>query len=476
MKVLAVVLVLLVTPLAASDVQYEIEMEKESASINTSIVSDCGSNCPGFQWQLPEGAEVLSVEDGSGDIDYTVNGEILEIQGEIANQDKRTVKIQTELEKAAEEVYEGLYARTFSLPSFEEETTSGTIKNPDMVSGSVYSGFETSFAEGKAEFKGKGPGNAEINFGQGEKTEYYEFFGEKPEDADRAFQIAMGVTGIEPGFERFPVAVMPEQMYDEKFEPWSGGTYSSGLIAIRKDTENDELPVLAHETAHGLNHERLGWDQTSSAYFDEGVAEYAEFLTVKKLFNEGERDVGPRELFGGTAEYDHPDDPNRFYEVPPNGEKKDLWNYYQENDNFMKEWSPSSTSVDRSFGYAYSQLLVRYHLMENGSLTDIYEDMPEKEIDSYEEKWGFFSERMEMEPCNYSDRERFENCIEDVNSYEHSIDLADYNFESGNLDIDTVELSEQEQNRSVQKENYQESYGLIFKHLQNLFQDLIDFF
>lgn len=466
MKLYIAVIILFLLPLASSQVYYDVELDEESVDINTSIVSECSTNCPGLQWRTPEEAEIIKVKDDRGDIDYTKQNNVIEIPGEVTTRNNRTIRIEAVVETPAEEIYNGLYTRSLSLPSFEDKQTQGLLKNDNIISGTVRPDFETSFKQEKVEFDGKGPGNAEINFGEGNTTEYYKIFGEDIEEIDTAFRVAIGTTEIESEYKYFAVALMPEHKYEANFDSWSAGTYSSGVIALRENLEDQLLPVTAHETVHALNHHKLEWDETDSAYFDEGVAEYSEFLMTKKLYSKEERTTGPGELFGDEKRYDDPEDQRRYYKVPPRGDREDLWEYYRNDKEFMKEWSPNKG--DRDLGYPYSQLIVRYYVKNNGSLAELYESMPSESIDSYEEKWDFFSKHMEMEPCNYDERERFESCLEQINSFEYEVNTADHDFQEGTLDVGTVTLP----NRTKESSSAVQSYNEFERVLNSLLRSV----
>lgn len=474
--------VILFTAVAVAEVQYEVEFDEEKVYTNVSIVSDCDQVCPGLSWRLMEGSKVLDVDDGSGELEYSREDDVLSIEGERTREENRTVKIQSVVNSSAEHVHEGLYERQISLPSFQDKKTTGVLKNPDIISGRADRSFESSFGEDRIEFRGEGPTNIIVNFGQGYSTEYFEFFGDVHEDPDDAFRLAVGTLEVGPQFERFAVSVMNEEEYMAEHESWSAGQYRSGSIKLRDDLDDNFLRVLAHETAHGLNDRKLSWDETSSSYFDEGTAEYVEFLMQKKRYREEETDIGPQELFGEETQYTDTDNPNRYYQVPPQGDKEQLWNYYRQEEDFMKYWSPAESAEHRNFGYAYSQLVIRNHIKENGTLNEVYEEMDSLETtESYDTKWSFFSSHMDMEPCNYDSRERFEQCLDDINSFDYEINMADHDYKQGELEIDRINLPNRTRESSgelggEEVERFLFNLSQLVDRLIQSFQDLISIF
>ncbi|MFB6115006.1 MAG: hypothetical protein ABEK04_01845, partial [Candidatus Nanohalobium sp.] len=204
----------------------------------------------------------------------------------------------------------------------------------------------------------------------------------------------------------------------------------------------------AHETVHALNDRKLKWDTTSSSYFDEGTSRYVEFLVRKKLYGEGRIDKPPRELFGDQIRFD-PDPTDNYYStLPPKGSAERLWNYYQKDKEFMKYWNPfEASAVTRPFGYAYSELVIRnYVARTNGTLRGLYSKLDvQQEISDPEKKWRVFSQYLDMTPCEYDSRERFNQCLETINSYNYTVYSAEPNFSwGGQLDIEKLEVPERE--------------------------------
>lgn len=446
-KLLFLLAALFLVSQAAGEVQYSIETDRDRALMNATVSLDCGSTCPGLNWLLPEGSEIVSVRDSQGKIrSYDIREGSIQIPGEAADsRDRRVIRLETVIEEDAEEIHSGLYKRTLQLPGFRGERTSGFIRNQNLVSGRTGFGFESSFGESQMRFRGEGPVNVRIKFGDGHETEYFSFFGAKPDDTGTAYEVPVGTLGLVQDFERFPVAVMDDDTYDSKVNSWSAGEYFGGAIQIRQpeSIEEDFIPVLAHEVVHGLNDRELTWDQTRSSYFDEGTGKYVEYLVKKRL--EGEQRTA--ELFGDEKTWTQREDGQRYrYTLPPKGDKEQLWNYYQKDRDFMKQWSATSApdGETRKFGYAYSELLVRNYVARmNGSLRQLYKDLEvERGIENPEEKWNIYSRHLDMRPCDYDSRQRFESCLEDINSYDYPVYSAKPDRTGEQLDISRLEIPE----------------------------------
>lgn len=430
------------------EVQYSIDANQETAEINTSIYMSCDSVCTGLKWSLPENSEVLFVRNSKGEMEYEVKDSSVDISGSRARgRENETIKIGLKAREDANHVYEGLYQRTISIPGFKGVETTGFVHNENLISGRIGFGFDYSFSDDEMRFKGAGPTNVRIKFGEGEKSGYFEFFGSKPDNTESSYEVPIGVLGFQQRFARFPVAVMTDSDYDSSVNKWSAGEYVGGGIKIRepKSIENSFPPVLAHEVVHGLNDRRLNWDQTKSSYFDEGVSKYVESLMRKKMYNEGKTNRKSAELFGEEKKYRIKKDGQRYiYTVPPKGDKEVLWSYYQNDREFMKSWNAFSGDSDtRSFGYAYSEFIVaNYISRDSGSIRQLYDNLEvDRKVGSPEEKWSIFSEHLDMTPCKYEDRQRFEDCIEEVNSYDYPVYSAQpKQGQSANIQIDRLEV------------------------------------
>ena len=475
----------LIGTVSADEVYYDIEADEEEMVINTTIMMDCeNQRCPTLVWTPPEDSEIIQIRDSAGEIDdYEYSQDRLNIR---PNNDYRkeneTYVLSFDIGREAEEIYAGLYKREFSLPSFDDVQTTGNIQVEGLLSGWTGHGVETSIEGQNLSFRSEGPVNLRAKFGTrtGNRTEYYEFFGGSPENSSIAYEVAVGTTGRSLEAKRLPVALLPDGLFNETVSSWSSGEYLSGSAQMRQGLEEEFLPVLAHETVHALNDREFNWDNTGSSYFEEGTSSYVESLVRKKLYSEKRIDKPPRELFGDTVRFDPDPDDNYYKTLPSKGSADVLWGYYQNENDFMKNWNPFESSSDyRGFGYAYSELVIKnFVARENGSVRQLYEDLDvQEEINDPEEKWGLFSRHMDMTPCKYDSREKFEACLDTINGYNYTVYSAEPEMgESEGLDIEELEVPErEEEDRSGRASELREQLdGEV--DTQNFIERLLEFF
>ena len=440
-KFLLLLVLILVSTAAYGQVFHEVKADTGKSQINTTVVLECDpetSSCPvnswKLEWTMPENAEVKKIRDTLGEItDYTVTGKKIQIRTNSGERRKtETVEIAMVIERDAEEIYKGLYKREFSLAGLAKSQSSGYVKAPGLISGWIGYGSKPVFYDSNMSFATEGSTAVRVNFGQGNKSKYYEYFGIPARNSESVYEISVGMTGLVQDFQRFPVAVMAQEDYNETVVDWSSGEYIGGSFRMRKGLDERFKPVLAHETVHGLNDRALKWDSTSTSWFDEGSAKFVEFLVQRKLYNEEKTDRPPAELFGKEKRYDPDPSDDTYYTLPPEGDREKLWNYYENDREFMKDWNPMQNSENRDFGYAYSELMVRNYVARmNGSLREIYPRVdPGRQVKSPEQKWEIFSQELDTTPCKYENRQKFESCLQEVNNHDYKI-LRAQNPQSG---------------------------------------------
>ena len=448
-----VAVLLFIGSASADEVYYDIEADEGGMLINTTIMMDCeNQRCPTLVWTPPQDSEVIQIKDSAGEIDdYEYTQGSLNIRpNEDYSKDNETYVLSFDVDREAEEIYGGLYKREFSLPSFDDVKTTGNIQVEGLLSGWTGYGVERSIDGENLSFRSEGPVNLRAKFGSnGTRTEYYEFFGESPENSSIAYEVAVGTTGRSLQSNRLPVALLPDGLFNKTVSRWSSGEYLSGSAQMRQGLEDEFLPVLTHETVHALNSRELSWDSTSSSYFEEGTSRYVESLVRKKLYSEERIDKPRRELFGESVRFDPDPDDNYYKTLPSKGNADVLWGYYQNDDDLMKTWNPFESSSDyRSFGYAYSELIIKnYVAREKGSVRQLYEDLNvQEEVSDSEEKWELFSQHLDMTPCKYDSRERFEACLDTINSYNYTVYSAEPEMgETEGLNIEELEVPERKE-------------------------------
>lgn len=439
-KYFFLILLFTMVSLGASQVHYSGSMNSDSSKINMSMRMDCQpENCPVSRWtvtmSVPEAAELIDVKSARGTVEsQDREGGELEVKTRTPPSETEMITIVYEMEENRKHVHSGLFTQRINLPGFNAESNSGSFRINNLLSASPSGGFRVSKSGNQLNYTGVGPGNVVVATGNGFDTQYYEFFGENPENTSLAYELTAGTLGFDQSFEKLPVAVMPDQKYNETINRWSAGQYTNASLVLRDNLEDEFLPILAHETVHAFNDQRLNWDSESS-WFDEGTARYIEYLTKKTL----KGDSRTRSLFWDEKTYIEYEDGDRYrYTLPSKGNKEHLWRYYQDDRKFMKYWSPDDG--ERDFGYAYSELIIRNYIRKNNSLKELY-DKIELKLMSDEEKWSQLSQEIDLTPCKYEDREKFENCLEEVNEYDYpvyearNLSKAGYNIEVRKLDI-----------------------------------------
>ena len=443
-KLLVIVAVAVLSAGGSAEVFHDLDASRSEYTLNTTIQleSDNPINQWSLTWSVPEGSEVVYVRDSAGPSDYDRVGNNLEITTSSGPARRtETVRVVSRLDAEADDIHAGLWERKISLPGLRGENTSGNVETENLISWKTGYGFRSARSDNGFSFRGTGPVTVSFKAGEGNTTRHFQFFGRRAESAEDAFGVAAGTTGLRPRFDRFPVAVLPGAKYNRTVNDWSQGEYVNGRIRIRQGLEQDFVPVLAHEVVHGLNDRRLVWDQTRSTYLDEGTSSYIENLLREASYRESGT-TPPGRLFGTERRYDPEESDRTYLEIPARGKADRLWSYYQNNRSFMKTWNTQNPDT-RRFGYAYSELMVRKHVADGGSLKDIYQDLdPGREVIEPVKKWGILSQRMDMKPCDYDTRERFNQCLERIRDHDYSFSRATPSPSNTSLAVERVRMPE----------------------------------
>lgn len=438
-KLLVFAVILLFVPFGLSAVSYSIQVEDSTAYVNASIELTSSEEVTYWNstWSVPEKAEVISIEDSQGTIeDYTKNGERLNFltnRGEPRTREVAEIRYETpaDIDRWGE-----IKRFKIGLSGRYDRQTSVKIQVPEKILGiSKKRGFEDSVRGNTATFQGEGPVNLRVSYTDRE-GEYKNYILEGKANlsaSDNYYPVLASFTGVRPDFRKFAVIIMPEEEYEENIEKWSAGAYESpGLIFIRNaSTEKDKLTgLMMHETMHGFNQEPLNWVETDVALFDEGTSKFLETYINEKI------GVRQPELFGEEETWEAPceDKEGRTcrYTLPPRSTPEALQEYYRKDGSFMETWSPSS-SVDRTFGYAYAELLIREYMRIKGAtgLREVYKKMKELEpADTPAEYVSNLKEALgtDLKPCNPLREREFQECLEESREYNPDV--------PGNVEID----------------------------------------
>ncbi|MFB6167196.1 MAG: hypothetical protein ABEJ62_02950 [Candidatus Nanohaloarchaea archaeon] len=470
-KYLAAVLLLLLVPAAGAVTTYDIRLHGDSADINVTV--ELYPEVQGRDvrlsttWLLPENTDVGSVSDSEGPIrDYEVSGNRVRFETLIEEDENReVVEIHGRIEDVRKDEYRGLDRVQLQLSGFRdsrpevpEEVTQVHVESDRSILAESHSfGFNTSLRNRSVKYAGTGPLNLQMSVsGGGESYDHFQLFGTgNLSTADDLYWLPAAVTGFIPQVNRWPVVVYPDEVYDSKVDRWSAGQYRrGGVIFVRNSTlqSNEGPAVVLHEVMHGFNEQALQWTTATRSWFDEGTASYVEWLVNEK------RGVRQAEIFGEEVSWV---EGNTRYTLPPRKEPGDLWDYYSEGRTYMRGWTLFNTTVDRTFGYAYSELLIRRYVMENGpaSLRDVYSGLLDlnsrynRTVEDVGESNQAILDVMNasFRPCYSSEREEVFDCLERVHEMEAKIpELGDVEDRTGKVRIRKVKPPEE---GLVQKDN-----------------------
>ncbi|MFB6115125.1 MAG: hypothetical protein ABEK04_02450, partial [Candidatus Nanohalobium sp.] len=150
-------------------------VDKEAIDMNTTVKLDCEGDCPTnwqLSWTLPKDAQVLGVVNEGRELeDYKVeSGGLVVTSYSDGRTDPETFKIEMRIDREAEEIYDGLYKREFSLRSFRGAKTTGVAHVEDFLSGWTGFGVKTSITDNNLTFRSEGPLNLRVKFGEGHET------------------------------------------------------------------------------------------------------------------------------------------------------------------------------------------------------------------------------------------------------------------------------------------------------------------
>ncbi len=426
----------------AAITSYNISVEDETAYVNVSF--ELYTSSPDetvthwrTSWSTPPNSEILHMEDTRGEIEeYSFDGRTIEFETNPhpRPQTKEVVDIQFVTDNIVSSEYGELKRIQLQLSGFPDrrddvpdQVTQATVYVDERIlTSSQTPGFDHLLEEHRAVYDGEGPLNLHMAISDGGVTyENYVRFGEgNLSEPDDLYWLAPAFTGYDPQQNKYPVVILPDSEYDADIDRWSAGQYrTGGLILIRESMmDDDSMPaILLHETLHGINEQALRWSDSRVMWFDEGTAKYLESVVNH------ERGVKTPELFGERKTWR---DGRHQYTLPPRGTPDQLWEYYENDEDRMYDWSPrnAETHEKRVFGYAFGELIIRLYVEEHGfdALHDVYSELREKDGDSA----GTAKEETEtvlslmgtdFTPCYNEqdpDREAFETCLAEMNAFE----------------------------------------------------------
>lgn len=427
---------------AAGAVSYDITVDDGDTEINTTfeVYADSDKNIFRTRWSVPRGSDLDVIRDSQGSIDdWERVGEQIEVTSNAGpGRTKETFTFVYTIPDRVTTWKDSIHRVELQLPGFtdqfeqyDEEDTSIRVQTPDPILGlGPPNGFTYSFDDDEAIMEGEGPATFRISYTDVEQQyDHYTAIGDiNLSSTDDTYPLLWHITGFAPDFvDSFAVIPLEPQRYNEAMDEWSAATYrQAGLIFVRdRERSAAELTsLMMHETMHGFNQEKLSWVQLDAGVFDEGTAQYAEYITKR------EQNQRQGELFGGNVTWrapceDDPDQQCRYWLQPRGSEPEGLWQYYEQDLSFMQGWSPSDAGT-RSFGYAFAELIIRNYMVERDpdALHSVYEAMEDQsevsEIDAYWETLGTVLDG-ELAPCKRDTVEETAECTKTINDAEPAV-------------------------------------------------------
>lgn len=504
-KLLPLAVVLLLTASGTAAVSYEIGVEGETAQVNVSfdLYSDRQVNYFTTNWRVGTDAEIINVRDGRGEIEevqeqdedstgtYVREGDTLNLRTNTGDgRQSSSVEIQYRRPVDVQTWHDDLHVLSMQLSGFpdrfeefdEEQTYVQVTVEDDIIGLSESFGFQSSYDGRRGTFSGEGPVNIKATYTdrEGEYENFIRFGDANLTAADDVFPLARLVTGRSVEYRKLPVIVLDTEAYNEHLDSWSAGRYrQGGLIYIRENRieEDDFTGLVMHEVMHAFNEEPLKWVETDASLFDEGTAKYVEFLVNENM------DIRQAEIFGEQVTWNAPCSDGSGecrYSLEPRGTPDDLWSYHQQDEDFMQGWSASDEGTIRegltlrTFGYAYSELLIRDLIRQEGPLYlhEVYDELgdieePAETTEGYTSTLGA-ALGTDLRPCDTLARNAMERCLDSVHEYRpdipetvevegqrsnitfHKVEVPDAaaRSENGNTNL-TIEEGQQRLERSV---------------------------
>ena len=425
---LVIIASFLFVPSASATVLYNATVSGTDVLVDATIelyTSEPGNKVNYWQTELslPEKSKIISLADSQGVInDYTYANSLLMITtNKGAAREKEVLDLVFRIPSVVTTEFPPLSSMKLNFSGFADvnpekpdEQTFVEIRTPiRLVFADASYGFVTQSTEKIAQFSGSGAVGVTVWFGSGgTEYEHYLVFGNgDAAAADADFSLLETTLGIRLPGVKYPVIALSEENYNRKVNPWSVGQYRNGILFIRENqsTTPTGTATLLHETVHAVNGRLLRFVPGGVAWFDEGVAQYVEFLEKQKL------GVHQAQLFGEKVTWAAG---NLVYTLAPRGKPNELWSYYQLNEDIMNKWTPE-TPATRTFGYALSELVIRESVLRNGPmiLTNLYTSLPEGEMSSAVATTYLLSKlNTDLRPCDADTIDAMKSCLAAVNA------------------------------------------------------------
>lgn len=432
---------------AVTETEIHVDTEDDTAEVEVEFEltapGDDGLHYWAVEVDVPDNIRVVSLEDGLGEIEeHEVKDGTLRFETNTGvARDSETVRMEYVIEGVVVDEFGGSGGLQVVEVSFfgfgtdagdvrDDTTRARVTADGTLFTSSPVRGFDVELSADEAVYTGSGSTAVRLTVGKDggvyEDYENYAVFGDDADadlsEADRLYGTVPAAFGFEPSVHKHPVVVLSDTDYDDEVNEWSDGQFrSSGVMLFRgsifEGKDGSGTDTVLHETAHAYNAEALRWTDVEVGWFDEGTAQYVEFLADRQ------RGKSKRQLFG-ERRWVRDDGDTR--PLNPRQTPEDLRRYYEEDEEFMRTWSPAD-GTERRFGYVFSEFAVRRYVADEGAeaLHQTYDVLLERDgihqVTTHDEATTVILNAMGddvLRPCRSSlveSEEAFEDCIREVN-------------------------------------------------------------
>jgi len=479
--------ILILIPISSSLTIYNITLKNQKIYVNVtfSLKSEEKYDVWRISWEIPQEYEIISVSDEVGPVSVNTYPGYIYFETNKLSANERIINVQYFLKNAISKEYDPLNKVSLQLSGFPNEKTIVNVHLPGLISGDASYNFTEYFQNNFAQFVGYGPTDIILYYSfSGREYNNYLLFG--PADltvADEMFSLVINTTGMPKPYRRFPVVVLKDTDFESRIQPWGSASHSrGGLILIKNSVANGpyNASTILHETTHGINAKVLKWNQVEATWFEEGSGSFIEYLANQKL------GLKQGELFGENKVIKQG---SERIVIKSRGNKEMLWDYYSQGKDFMYYWNPSDDAT-RDFGYAFSELAIRYSIQKNGidKIKEAYRKLSQlsETVKDPVKSTNIILSALDSTfmPCYSVDRNKFDQCLKEINEQQLVVPInttftSDRGIINETIKIKTTSeevLKENVVSQVRKKSILAEIAGFIKNLLKSLFQPLYQHF